>query len=50
MCGIFEADVFASCLNPHVPLTLHMGLLKYGLFEGKSEEPTVGGRIQWVNA
>ncbi len=33
MCGIFEAD-FSSCiLIPHVPLMLHMGLLRCSLFE-----------------
>ena len=48
MCGIFEADVLLHVLIPHVPLTLHMGLLRYGLFEAKvtSEEPTVDDRIQ----
>ncbi len=35
MCGIFEADIHATCTRPHVPLTLHMGLLRCGLFEAK---------------
>ena len=35
MCGIFEADVLPHVLSPHVPLTLHMGLLRYSLFEAK---------------
>ncbi len=37
MCGIFEADVSAIHTQPHVPLTLHMGLLRCGLFEAKTD-------------
>ncbi len=33
MCGIFEADILHQVLKPHVPLTLHMGLLRCSLFE-----------------
>ncbi len=33
MCGIFEADVLLHIPIPHVPLTLHMGLLRCSLFE-----------------
>ncbi len=35
MCGIFEADFSTAYIYPHVPLTLHMGLLRCGLFEAK---------------
>ncbi len=35
MCGIFEADVSTAYIYPNVPLTLHMGLLRCGLFEAK---------------
>ncbi len=33
LCGIFEAGISAVIHHPHVPLTLHMGLLRCGLFE-----------------
>ncbi len=33
LCGVFEAGIGAAIHHPHVPLTLHMGLLRCGLFE-----------------